>query len=505
MIALAGYLATAGSWLAAHAERRPPRSEMRWGRGSDAVGLFHNLTAEEERARVEDIRRWQRLKTAAGYGSISWPVEHGGAGLPRQYEAAFTTLERGFVTPPAHEAMTISLNIEAPTILALGNDEQRRRHVGPLRRTDEICCQLFSEPVAGSDLGAIAARAERDGDTWVINGQKVWTSGAHLADIGYLVARSDPGAPRQTALTVFLLDMDAPGVEVRPLRQMTGGVSFNEVFLTDVRLPDTQRLGDVGRGWHAMMTTLGYERAAGSSGGNDLVGRLLLLARHLGRNSEPVVRQRLARLYSDSRVLTLTGRRASANLRAGGVPGPEGSIGKLGASTLLTDLAAIATDLVGPAATADTGEWGTYAWTELLTGAPGLRIAGGTDEIQRNTIAERALDCLANLAERRRPCVPIRDDTRQRRCRSAGLKESPATARLLRRNPTAAHAGPGEHERHDADRHRDDAADRVHRTLERELQHEQLGQRRQKQSDPGPPGRGLRGVTEEQHVEQHVT
>ncbi len=295
MIALAGYLATAGSWLAAHAERRPPRSEMRWGRGSDAVGLFHNLTAEEERARVEDIRRWQRLKTAAGYGSISWPVEHGGAGLPRQYEAAFTTLERGFVTPPAHEAMTISLNIEAPTILALGNDEQRRRHVGPLRRTDEICCQLFSEPVAGSDLGAIAARAERDGDTWVINGQKVWTSGAHLADIGYLVARSDPGAPRQTALTAFLLDMDAPGVEVRPLRQMTGGVSFNEVFLTDVRLPDTQRLGDVGRGWHAMMTTLGYERAAGSSGGNDLVGRLLLLARHLGRNSDPVVRQRLAR------------------------------------------------------------------------------------------------------------------------------------------------------------------------------------------------------------------
>ena len=234
---LAEYAEKAEAWLErARRAARAPDGELRWGVGSDNVAVFHNLTLEQERACIDELRAWQRLKSDAGYGSISWPVEYGGAGLPRAYEAEFARLERMFVTPPSHEAVTISLNIEAPTILTLGTEAQKQRYVASLRRCDELCCQLFSEPGAGSDLGSISLRAERDGDEWVLNGQKVWTSGAQYADVGYVIARTDPDAPRQRAMTAFLVPMDAPGVEVRPLRQMTGGSSFNEVFFTDVRV-----------------------------------------------------------------------------------------------------------------------------------------------------------------------------------------------------------------------------------------------------------------------------
>ncbi|MFV0523480.1 MAG: acyl-CoA dehydrogenase family protein [Acidimicrobiales bacterium] len=390
---LTEYTERAESWLGDHAERRPPDTEPGWGIGSDNVAVFHNLNPAEERACVDELRAWQRLKSEAGYGSITWPVEYGGAGLPPAFEAAFSRLERGFLTPAPHEAVTISLNIEAPTILTLGTEAQKRRWVASLRRADELCCQLFSEPAAGSDLGSIAMRAERDGDVWVLNGQKVWTSGAQFADVGYAIARTDPTGPRQTSMTAFLVDLRSPGVEVRPLRQMSGGSSFNEVFLTDVRVPDTDRVGEVGSGWHAMMTTLGFERSAatGGSGGTDLFGRLVMLARHLGRDHDPIVRQLLAEVYTERRVAGLNRRRAAARLRADGVPGPEGSLGKLAYSTWLQRCGHVAAVLLGPRLTADTGEWGTFAWSELVNGAPGMRIGGGTDEIQRNTIAERVL------------------------------------------------------------------------------------------------------------------
>jgi alkylation response protein AidB-like acyl-CoA dehydrogenase len=389
---LAEYAEKAEAWLSEHTERRAPRGRLEWGVGSDNVAVLHNLTLDQERAVIDELRAWQRLKSDAGYGSITWPAEYGGAGLPAAFEREFTRLERAFVTPPSHEAVTISLNIEAPTILALGSEEQKARYVAPLRRCDELCCQLFSEPSAGSDLGSISLRAERDGDEWLVNGQKVWTSGAQYADIGYLIARTDANAPRQRAMTAFLVEMDAPGVEVRPLRQMSGGSSFNEVFFTDVRVADTARVGDVGAGWGAMMTTLGFERAAGTggSGGNDLFGRLTLLARHVGRDRDPLVRQLLADVYIESRVRNLTQRRAAAR-RSGGVPGPEGSLGKLAYSNWLQQVSHAASMLLGPSLTADTGEWGTFAWTEVVNGTPGMRLGGGTDEIQRNTIAERAL------------------------------------------------------------------------------------------------------------------
>lgn len=342
---------------------------------------------------IDDLRRWQQLKSDAGYGSISWPVEYGGAGLPWAYEAGFGRLERQFVTPPAHEAVTISMNIEAPTILALGTPAQRDRFVASLRRTDELCCQLFSEPGAGSDLGSLALRAERDGDEWVLDGQKVWTSGARHADWGYVIARTDSTLPRQRSMTAFLVPMNAAGLEVRPLRQMSGGASFNEVFFTGVRVGDDARLADVGAGWQAMMTTLGFERSAstGGGGGTDVLGRLVGLARQMDVAGDPVIRQQLAAVYTGNWLLRMTKRRAAATLRADGVPGPEGSLGKLAYTNWLQQVSAVAGGILGARLVADTGEWGTFAWSEFVNGVPGMRIGGGTDEIQRNTIAERAL------------------------------------------------------------------------------------------------------------------
>jgi alkylation response protein AidB-like acyl-CoA dehydrogenase len=384
----------AEAWLRANREPRPPRSELRWGAGSDRVSLFRDSGPAEDLELLDEVRAWQRTKFDAGYGAIGWPVKYGGDGLPRAYEVSFRRLESGFETPDPIEVVTISLGIEAPTILTLGSDEQKRRWIRSLRRCDELCCQLWSEPDAGSDLGSIATRAVRDGDEWVIDGQKVWTTGARFADLGYLICRTDTTTPRQHAFTAFLVPMDTPGIEVRPLRQMTGGASFNEVFFTGVRVPDSARLGDVGSGWQAMMTTLGFERAtAGSSGqgGSDVLGRVVLTARQRGRLADPLVRQAIAHLHATKQMRKLTEQGAAARLRAGGVPGSEGSITKISMTRWLQDVGEVMTTLLGPSLVADTGEWGTYAWSELITGFPGLRLGGGTDEIQKNAIAERAL------------------------------------------------------------------------------------------------------------------
>ena len=392
---LPSWLGAAERFLETHLERRRPQGSSIWGKGSDRVGLFHNLTVEEERALIQRARDWQRLKADAGYGSITWPVEYGGAGLPSTYESAFRRLEQSFVSPRIHEAVSISVDIVATTILALGTPEQKARYVRSLRRADELCCQLFSEPGAGSDLGSVATRAVRHGAEWVIDGQKVWTSGAAHADWGYLLVRTDTDAPRQRAMTAFIVPMHAAGVEVRPLRQMSGGSSFNEVFFSDVRVPDEARLAEVGSGWHAAMTTLGIERttisAASSGGGTDLFGRLTMLARQLGRDRDPQVRQGLADIYVLGRLRSLNARRAAANLAAGGVPGPEGSIGKLFTTHRAVRITEVVSQLLGPRLVADSGEWGTFAWAEFVTGVPGQRLAGGTDEIQRNAISERGL------------------------------------------------------------------------------------------------------------------
>jgi alkylation response protein AidB-like acyl-CoA dehydrogenase len=392
---LGQFLADARAWLEANAEPLPERTEARWGDGSDRVSLFRDTTEDEEREQLEAARAWQRTKFDAGYGAIDWPVDYGGAGLGVEHAQAFRRLEAGFVTPLTVETLTISCSLEAHTILHLGTPEQKERWVRSLRRGDELCCQLFSEPGAGSDLGSIALRGARDGDDWVLDGQKVWTSGAQFADVGYVVARTDADAPRQQAFTAFLVPMDAPGVTVRPLRQMTGGATFNEVFFDGARVPDSARLGEVGGGWAAMMTTLAFERSGAAEGlgfdGRELVDRLILTARHLGRDGDPVVRQKIAELYGRNRMRNRVAERAEARAQATGIPGPEGSLLKLAYTRELQDAGDLAGLLLGPAMVADTGEWGTFAWSAFVSGVPGLRLGGGTDEIQKNTVAERVL------------------------------------------------------------------------------------------------------------------
>ena len=261
---------------------------------------------------------WQQTKFDAGYGAISWPEEFGGAGLPVEYERAFADEERGFTTPRPHETFSVTVRLIAPTVRLFGTTEQRATFVRRFRRAEELCCQLFSEPGAGSDLAGLATRAVRDGDEWVVNGQKVWSSGARFAPWGELIARTDPDVPKHAGMTAFIVPMDAPGVEVRPIRQMSGGASFNEVFFTDVRIPDRLRLGDVGAGWKVALTTLGFERgdrtAVGVGGSWSQVRDL---ARWLGRSDDPLVRQALAELYASRRITELVWQRATGRLQRG--------------------------------------------------------------------------------------------------------------------------------------------------------------------------------------------
>ncbi|HEY1826393.1 MAG TPA: acyl-CoA dehydrogenase family protein [Acidimicrobiales bacterium] len=391
---LAQFLARAESWLEQQLPRRADRSTLRWGEGSDDVALFKNLTASEERAHIDALRQWQQKKSEAGFGSIDWPTKYGGASLSAAHAHGFASLERRFQTPAGHEAVSITLDLVAPTILTCGNDDQRERYVRSMRRTDDMWCQLFSEPGAGSDLASVTTRAERAGDHWTLNGQKVWTSGAQYADFGYILCRTDATAPRHAGLTAFIIPMDADGVDVRPLRQMSGGSSFNEVFLTDVELPDSFRLGEVGAGWSVALTTLGFERASATSSGtpsDEIFDRLVLAARHNGKDTDPLTRQALARIYTDGRVRTMTRRRVTEAAKAGGVPGPEGSLDKLAWTEGLRQTVQAVSSLLGMELIADSGTWGTYAWSEFVNGVSGFRVAGGSDEIQRNIIAERVL------------------------------------------------------------------------------------------------------------------
>jgi alkylation response protein AidB-like acyl-CoA dehydrogenase len=283
-----------------------------------------------------------------------------------------------------------------PTVATHGSEELRGRLLRRMFTGEDSWCQLFSEPGAGSDLGAVTTRAERDGDSWVVNGQKTWSSGARFAEWGELIARNDSDVPKHDGLTAFMLAMDTPGVTVRPIRQMSGGSSFNEVFFSDVRIPDAHRLGNVGDGWLVALTTLGFERTSSGSGrGASTVGgsfpQLLALARWLGRTRDPLVRQRLADVFVHERVRELVAARAPTLAAEGGGPGPSGSIGKLLWTRSLTRVGEVAAELLGPRVQADTGEWGTYAWAKQVLGAPGYRIAGGSDEIQRDIIAHRVL------------------------------------------------------------------------------------------------------------------
>ena len=318
----------ARAWLGQQAPRQPitdRAGDRPWGVGSDSVAVFPTCPPDEERDRVKAAAEWQRLKFDAGYGAITWPEEYGGAGLAPAFDAAFRAEERRFVTPEPTELFPVTIGLVAPTIAAHGSDDQKRRFIRPLLRTDLLACQLFSEPGAGSDLASLSCRAERDGRGWVLNGQKVWSSGATLARYGEAICRTDPSLPRHEGMTAFLVPLDADGVEVRPIRQMTGGASFNEIFLSDVRIPEDLRLGKVGDGWRVALTTLGFERSGGSQHGSPggSFGRLVALARRAGVSEDPAIRQELVTAFTGTRLLAFVNDRVRGGARAGQPPGPR--------------------------------------------------------------------------------------------------------------------------------------------------------------------------------------
>jgi alkylation response protein AidB-like acyl-CoA dehydrogenase len=364
-----------------------------WGEGSDKVGLFPEKSREKARAEVEVSKGWRQKVFDAGFGWITGPSRYGGRELPSSYDRQWQSLQAQYEVPSGGP-FGIGLGMVAPTILAHATDEVKDRYLRALYRGEIVACQLFSEPAAGSDLASLQTRAVRDGDEWLVTGQKVWTSGAQYSDIGEIICRTDPDAPKHKGLTGFVVDMHATGVEVRPLRQMTGGASFNEVFFTEVRVPDDHRLGDVNQGWTVALTTLMNERAAigggGASGGIG-PGRLIELLQHSGQAKDPILRQRLADIWINANVARFTNLRAMEKIKAGQLPGPEMSIAKL---TLTNNMLRICDFLglaLGPKLIADSGEWGTFAWAELVLGVPGMRVAGGTDEVMHNIIGERVL------------------------------------------------------------------------------------------------------------------
>ena len=339
----------------------------------------------------------------AGLAWVNFPTGHGGLGLPQHFQAQVNAeLAAAGAPGPDTGRNGIGLGMAAPTIAAFGTEEQKQRYLRPLWTAEHIYCQLFSEPGAGSDLAAVATRAVRDGSDWLVNGQKVWTSGAHKAQMAILVTRTDPTVPKHAGMTYFLCDMSDPGVDVRPLRQITGEAEFNEVFLTDVRIPDANRLGDEGNGWRVATTTLNNERVAIGSGApreGGMIGKVTEAWRAQPVLRTPMMHDELMRLWVESEVARLTGERLRQRLAAG-QPGPEGSALKLAFARLAQGISGFEVELHGeaglryddwtmrrPETTDFTGREPGYRYLR----AKGNSIEGGTSEILRNVIAERVL------------------------------------------------------------------------------------------------------------------
>ena len=360
-----------------------------------------------------DYEAWYPLFGRSGLVAPTWPIAYGGLGLSpdvaRRADEELRPFNLGRLNP-------LGLNLAAPALFAHGTEDQRLRYLLPIVRNEEVWCQLFSEPGAGSDLASLATRAERDGDDWVVTGEKVWTTWAHLSDWAVLLARTDVDVPKRKGLTYFLIDLHQPGVEIRPLRHIGGDVDFNEVFLDRARVADSQRVGDVGEGWKVANATLSGERqmvaGAGSGGvdriGGSGVGHLMWLARSRpdagvsggsgvsGRWDDPVRRDQIMRLYCEERVREWTNLRVRAQLRAGRSPGPESSVGKVHQSDLNQRVQLAATDILGMAAIAwPAGEGGygaslPYEVRGMLRSRANT-IEGGTTEVNKNILGERVL------------------------------------------------------------------------------------------------------------------
>ena len=341
-------------------------------------------------------KAWQATKAAARFTCMTWPEALGGRGATPIQNVIYNQEESKFDVPRGF--FDIGLGMCVPTVMAFANDETKQRFVAPAVRGEEIWCQLFSEPSAGSDVAGLRTRAVKDGDDWVINGQKVWTSGAHYCDFGILLVRTNPDVPKHKGLTMFWIDMHDPAVEVRPIHQASGGSEFNEVYFTDLRVKDSQRLGEVGDGWKVALVTLMNERlAVGGSSGPDY--KLIMdLARQVTGPAGAAIkdgafREKLADWYVAAEGLKLTRFRTMTALSRGQTPGPESSIGKIIAANQMQDMSNQGVEMEDQyGILVDPSEAPMQAaFQQSLLWAPGLRIAGGTDEILKNIIAERVL------------------------------------------------------------------------------------------------------------------
>jgi len=349
---------------------------------------------------MEAAKAWQARKAAAGYAQITWPKEWGGQGGTPVQQVIFNQEEANYPTPGAPFA--IGLGMCVPTVMTFADEDTKKRFVGPALRGEEIWCQMFSEPSGGSDVAGARTRAVRASDgsgDWIINGQKVWTTGAHFSNFGIVICRTNPDVPKHKGLTMFWVDMSDPGVEVKPIHQMSGGSGFNEVFFTDVRIPDSQRLGAVDEGWKVSLVTLMNERLAvgGASGAGWT--HFMEAARAIpgpdGNSAlkDPALREKLADWYVQAEGLKHTRNRTITALSRGQAPGPESSIGKIVTAVQLQELSNSAVEMLDQYGVIDDPALAPLqgAFHASLMSSPGLRIAGGTDEILKNIIAERVL------------------------------------------------------------------------------------------------------------------
>jgi alkylation response protein AidB-like acyl-CoA dehydrogenase len=372
----AAFRAEARAWLEAHAVPKGHPDDFSSGVWSGE---------HDEDAYVARCRVWQRTLFDGGWAGITWPKKFGGRGGKPIEQAIFNQEQARFGVSTG--AFMIAVGMAGPTIVAHGTPEQQERHLPSMLRGDDLWCQLFSEPDAGSDLAGLTTRATRDGDEWVIDGQKVWTSSSERAAWGILLARSDWDVPKHKGITYFLLDMATPGITIRPLRQMTGESHFSEVFLEDVRIPDANVLGEPGEGWRIAQTTLTSERSSIAGGANVDPDALAALARQHGRADEPVVRQAVARVHIQAELLRFLRYRTQTALSQGRPPGQEASVMKLAHSRYMRALTRAAVHIQGAEGQLAPSDM----WRLRFLHAPSLGIAGGSDQVQANIIGERAL------------------------------------------------------------------------------------------------------------------
>ena len=363
------------------AEVRAALSERLKPRASDAAFSFLGAGQDD----LEAGRSLLATLADGGWAVPTWPAQWGGRDATPEQAGIIAQEMSRFEVPDLYPFM-VGVSLVGPTLLTHGSDEQKARWLPAIASGAEIWCQLFSEPDAGSDLAALACRAVPDGDVWRVTGQKVWSSRAHYSKWGLLLARTDADVPKHAGITAFALDMSAPGVEVRPLRQMNGDVHFNEVFMSDAVVHDADRIGEVGSGWGVAITTLMHERGALGPGGGPGRDELISLVRATGAADDGVVRDRAARVISELMVGRLTNMRARGAMQAGRAPGPEGSGAKLRGAGAIKGLADLALDVEGLG-----GLVGEDEWLTLFLTAPSISIRGGTDEIQRNILGERVL------------------------------------------------------------------------------------------------------------------